>query len=158
MGFVTSFIIIIIAGFWSYYLYHKFGLSKDHKAWLAYYAIFIVGGLMVLDLLIYIGALDFVFPILNQLSWVEIENGKDFMWNSFQLLGVEWGIDYKDSGLNFIAIVLILSYPMWFKFWSNGSRMLFGGNKPYQVGLWYLLQPTKNPKADKKVAKVPQKT
>ena len=114
--------------------------------------------MMLLDTLIYFGVLDFVFPILNQLPWVDIENGADFMWNSFQLLGVDWNINYHDPGLFWIAIVLILSYPMWYKFFSNGSRMLFGGNKPYHVGAWYLFAPTKKPKEGTKYAKQPKKT
>lgn len=158
MGFVTSFIIIINLGFWAYLLYHKFGLSKGHQAWLAWYAILGVGGLMLLDFLIYLGVFDLIFPTLNQIPWVNIDNGKDFMWNSFQFLGIDWGIDYNDPGLNWIAIMLILSYPMWFKFFSNGSRMLFGGNKPYQVGCWYMFAPTKKPKEGEKRAKQPKKT
>ena len=158
MGFITSFIIISFAGFFAYHLYHRFGLSKGHKAWLAWYAILIVGGLMLLDFLIYLEILNFIFPLLNQLPWVNIESGKDFMWNSFQLLGIDWDINYNDPGLNFIAFFMILFYPMWFKFFSNGSRMLFGGNKPHQVGLWYLFEPTKKPKGKRRVAKTPKKT
>jgi len=158
MGFVTSFLIIMTAGFWAYNLYHRFGIAKGHQAWLAWYAFIIVGGLMILDLLIYIGVLDFIFPILNQLEWINIDNGQDFMWNSFQLIGIDWGIEYSSPNLIFIAILIIISYPMWFKFFSNGSRMLFGGNKPYQLGLWYLMEPTKKPKKDEKIAKTPTET
>ena len=159
MGFVTSFLIIIFCGFWAYFLYHKFGIEKGHQAWIAWYAIIVVGSLMVLDVLIYSGLLDFLFPLLNQLNWVNIDNGRDFMWNSLHLLGIDWGIDYDDPGLIFIALTLVFSYPMWFKFFSNGSRMLFGGDKPYQQGLYYLLKPTKKPRAgDDTVAKAPKET
>ena len=88
MGFATSFIIISFAGFWSYALYHRYGLSKGHKLWLAYYAIIIVGGLMLLDTLMLFGLLDFVFPVINQIPWVNFDNGPDFVWNSFQLFGI----------------------------------------------------------------------
>jgi len=161
MGFVTSFIIISTAGFWAYALYHRFGLSKGHKLWLAYYAIFIVGGLMVFDFLMYFGFFDTsVIPLINTIPWLpeEIQSGRDFMWNSFQLIGIDWNINYTDNGLNFIAIVLIISYPMWFKFFSNGSRMLFGGNEPYLVGSWYLFEPTHKPKEGEKVAQQPKET
>lgn len=158
MGFVTSFILISIAGFWSYYLYHRYAAPKGHKAFLAWYAFIIVAGLMILDILIYVGIFDFVFPILNQLPWVHVDNGKDFMWNSFISIGIDWGIDYTDRGLNFIAVFLLLSYPMWFKFWSNGSQILFGGIKPHYQGMWYLLQPTRKPKEGQKIAKTPQAT
>ena len=157
MGFVTSFLIIIIAGFWSYHLHHRFGLSKGHKAFIAWYALIVVGGLMILDFLIYIGLLDFVFPILNQLPWVSIDNGVDFMWNSFQLIGFDWGIDYTQPGLTWMAILLFFTYPMWFKFFSNGSRMLFGG-KPYQFGIWYMIEPTRKPKKGEKIAAEPSET
>ncbi|MHA1291880.1 MAG: hypothetical protein ACTSQJ_04330 [Promethearchaeota archaeon] len=158
MGFITSLIVISFCAFWSYYLYHNYGLPKGHKAFVAWYAIVIVGSLMILDTLIYIGVLDFIFPYLNRIPWVNIDSGRDFMWNSFQFFGIDWGIDYKNDGLNWIAIVLILSYPMWFKWFSNGSRMLFGGNNPHQRGMWYLFEPTRKPKPEEKIAKQPQKT
>jgi hypothetical protein len=66
MGFVTSFLIIIFCAFWSYHLYHRYGLAKGHTAWIAWYAFIVVAGLMILDFIIYIGLLDFVFPLLNQ--------------------------------------------------------------------------------------------
>jgi len=154
MGFATSFLLICFLGFWSYYLYHRFGYSKGKKGWIAWYAIIVVGGLMILDFIIYIGLLDLIFPLLNQIQWVHIDNGVDFMWNSFQMIGIDWGIDYTQPGLSWMAIVLFFSYPMWFKFFSNGSRMLFGG-KEYQLGVWYLLEPTKKPKKGRKIAKEP---
>ncbi len=157
MGFATSFLIIIFCAFWSYHLYHRYGLPKGHIAWIAWYAIIVVGGLMILDFIIYIGLLDFVFPILNQLPWVNIDNGVDFMWNSFQLIGIDWGIDYTQPGLSWLAIMLFFTYPMWFKFFSNGSRMLFGG-KPYQLGIWYMIEPTRKPKEGEKIAKEPSET
>ena len=120
MGFVSHFLIIIFFGFWSYLLYRRYGLSKGRMGWLAWYAFIIVGGLMILDLLIYIGLLDFIFPVLNQLPWVNIDNGVDYMWNSFQLIGVDWGIDYTQPGLTSPAIMLLFTYPMWFKFFSSG--------------------------------------
>ncbi|MHA1283590.1 MAG: hypothetical protein ACTSQP_13910 [Promethearchaeota archaeon] len=157
MGFITSLLIIAVCGFFSYLLYHKFGLSKGHNAWIAWYAIIIVGGLMILDVLIYFGFLDFIFSYLNILPWVNIDNGQDFMWNSFILLGIDWGINYKDPSLIPIAIFLWVSYPMWFKWFSNGSRMLFG-SKAYQRGIWYLLEPTRKPKKEGIYAKQPERT
>lgn len=158
MGFVTSFLLICFFGFWAYWFYHKVGIPKDHQAFVAWYAIIIVGGLMLIDILIYVGIFDFVFPYLNALSWINIESGKDFMWNSFQLIGIDFGINYKDASLNWIAMMIFLSYPMWFKFMSNGSRMLWGGNQPYYVGAWYLFEPTKTPEKGQEFAKTPGKT
>jgi hypothetical protein len=157
MGFVSSFIIISLLGLFSHYLYHKFGLKNRHLAWIFYYSSFVVIGFLILDISFYIGLLDLLITLFNKAPWVEIENGKDFMWNSFQFFGIDWNINFNDSNLNFIAIILFLSYPLWFLSFKDLSRKLFGGNKPYERGLFYFLSRTKKPKHDTKIVKFPEK-
>ncbi len=157
MGFFTTFIIITILAYFSHRWYHKYGLKKGHTAWIAYYSILVCGGLLLLDILIYLGVFDFVFPLLNNLPWVNIDNGKDFMWNSFQLLGIDFGINYNDPGLTSIAVLLFISYPSWYIISKFQSRMIWGGHKKYEEGLWWAIGPTKAPKKEEFTAK-PQET
>lgn len=158
MGFFSSFIILCVLGFFSHYLYHRFGLKKGHLAWIFYFSSFVVIGFLLLDICIYIGLFDPVFLFLNKISWVEIENGKDFMWNSFQLFGIDWKINFEDSNLNSIAVLLFLSYPLWFISFKDLSRKIFGGNKFYERGLLYFLTRTKKPKNGKEIVKIPEGT
>ena len=161
MGFFTSFLIICFLGLFSHRWYRKYGLSKGHLAWISYYTLLIVGGFLILDIFIYVGVFNFCFPILNQLiPWLNIENGKDFMWNSFKLIGIDWNIDFRDTNLNFVAILLFLCYPTWFFSFKDISRKWFGGNKnrPHERGLWYLFESVKPPKKEEKIAKMPKET
>jgi hypothetical protein len=156
MGFFAAFILIAVLGIYSHYFYHKFGLPKHHLAWIFYYSVIIVGGLMLMGILFYVGVFDNnLISVFNQIPWVDIENGKDYMWNSFQLLGIDWGIDYSGTGLGAMAFLLFLSYPSWYMAFKLISKYIFGGNKVYQEGLWYVFAPTKKPKKEEKRAKVP---
>ena len=156
MGFFTTFIIIAILGYLSHYFYHKYGIPKGKSGWVAWYSMIVVGVFWALDIAIYVGALNFIFPILNNLPWVNIDNGRDFMWNSFQLLGIDFGITYTDPGLNSIAILIFLSYPTWYSFSKLMSRMMFGGHKSYEEGYMWALGPTKKPKEEELIPKPPE--
>ena len=116
----------------------------------------VVAGLMAIDIAIYVGVFDFVFPFLNNIPCVQIDNGRDFMWNSFQLLGVDFGVTYSDPGLNSIAVLLFLSYPTWFSFTKLQSRMMFGGHKSFEEGYMWALGRTKKPEEQEIFAKPPE--
>ena len=156
MGFFTTYIVMIILAYLSHYFYHKFGVPKGKSGWIAWYSMLVVVGLMAIDIAIYVGVFDFIFPLLNNIPWVNIENGRDFMWNSFQLFGIDFGVAYNDPGLNSIAILLFLSYPTWFSFSKLTSRMMFGGHKSYEEGYWWAFKPTKRPKEEEFMAKPPE--
>lgn len=158
MGFITSFLLLSLFGFLSHRLYHKWGLAKAHRGWLFYYCFFINAAFITIDVLIYHGIFDGLIATLNLVPWVEIQNGRDYMWNSFKLLGLDYGIDYTQPALDHIAFILFFSYPMWFVFFKNGSIIIFGGNKPHEQGLWYVLGPTKKPKHEEKLAHIPKET
>ena len=155
MRFITTYIILITLGTVSHIFYHKYGLPKGKTAWISYYSILAVGIFLLLDVLIYMGILDFIFPILNNLPWVSIDNGKDFLWNSFHLIGIDFGIDYTIPGMNSLAIILFLSYVPWYVYGKFNSKMLFGGNKTYEEGYWWAIGPTKKPKQEEFVVKAP---
>jgi hypothetical protein len=151
MGFFISFLFICFIGFFSHHWYHKYGLSKGKLAWIYYFGVISIGSILIFSILLYIGALNFLFPFLNTIPWINIDSGKDLMWNSLLLVGIDWNISNINAGLDFIAIILFLSYPVWYMAFKDFSRKFFGGNKPYEKGLWYLLSPTKKPKQERKV-------
>ncbi|MBD3194970.1 MAG: hypothetical protein GF317_07950 [Candidatus Lokiarchaeota archaeon] len=160
MGFVCSIFLISFFGFISHYWYRKYGLAKGKLAWISYYLLIVIGFILLLDLLIYLGLLDFLIPLFNYFPWINIDNGKDFMWNSFIIFGIDWNISYNDSGLYYFAILNFLSYPVWFMFFKDLSRKFFGGNKhrPYQKGISYLItSPSRNDNTDKNGIKIPEK-
>jgi hypothetical protein len=159
MGFVTSIILIDIFGFFSHYFYRKYGIRRGRLGWIFYYSIFIVGWFLIMDILTYFGVFDFIFPFFNIIPWSSIENGRDLMWNSFQLFGIDWNIDITQNGLNNIALLLFCSYPVWFKFFKDFSRKIFGGNRrrPYERGYSFLFTSRISHKGDKKKVKSPRK-
>jgi len=158
MGFASSLIILSVLGLLSHYFYQRFGIAKGKLAWISYFTLFINLGFLILDVLIYAGGFNFLFPIFNNLPWVFIENGRDFMWNSFQLIGINWSISYNSASLNPIAILLFISYPIWFMFFKDFSRKIFGGNekRPYTKGISFLFTLPKKTKNETDFTKKPE--
>lgn len=149
MGFITTFIILAVLGEFSHLWYHKYGLKKDHIAWIAWYSMIVVMGFLIFDFLMYIGLFDTTFiPLINQIPWLvdNIENGRDFMWNSFQLIGIDLGIPYDTPGLISIAFIIFFCYLPWYLYWKLLSRQMWGGKGKHEEGLAWFLAPTKKPK------------
>jgi hypothetical protein len=92
----------------------------------------------------YTGVLNFLIPILNNIPWVDYADGKEYMWNSGQLIGLPLDITHQD-GLHIIAVFLIFSYIPTFFFWKKISQFLFG-EKTYERGVWYALEQPKKKK------------
>ncbi len=159
MSFVASILLINLFGLFSHYFYRKYGILKGRIGMIFYYSIFIIGFFLIVDILLYVGIFNFIFPYLNVIPWVSIINGKDFMWNSFQLLGIHWNIDFTQKGLDYIAFLLFSSYPIWFKFFKDVSRKLFGGNrrKPYEKGISFLFSHSKYSNEDRRAIRTPRK-
>ncbi|TFF97656.1 MAG: hypothetical protein EU547_03690 [Promethearchaeota archaeon] len=161
MGFFTSILLISLFGFFSHYFYKKYGILNGKLGWIFYYSIIVNGGFLIVDLLTYFGLFNSLFPIINRLPWISIENGKDLMWNSFLLFSIDWNIKVNQQGLNYIAFLLFFSYPIWFKFFKDLSRKFFGGNKrkPYEKGISFLISSRIDTEfeRDKKKIKAPRK-
>lgn len=159
MGFVSSIILISLFGFISHFLYRKCGIYKGNLAWIFYYSVAIIGVFLILDILTYLGIFNFLFPVFNLISWISIENGKDLMWNSFQLVGIDWNIDISQQGLDYMALLLICSYPVWFKFFKDLSQKFFGGNKrrPYEKGFSFLISKRQEIDGNREKTKKPHK-
>lgn len=151
--------LISLLGFLSHYFYRKYGIQRGKLGWIFYYSIFIIGIFLLMDVFTYLGTFDFILPIFNSIPWIFIENGRDLVWNSLQLAGINWDIDITNKGLDYIAILLFCSYPVWFKFFKDLSRKIFGGNKrrPYEKGLSFLFTSNKTIEGDKKNVKSPRK-
>ncbi|MHA1896046.1 MAG: hypothetical protein ACTSU2_01510 [Promethearchaeota archaeon] len=148
MGFICSYIFIGIMGSLAHRINRN--IQKKHKAFIAYYSFLIVAIPLILDILIYIGSLDFIWKYVNQLPWLvsdPIQNGQDFMWNAFRIFGLNLKVQHT-SGLDAIAVILFLSYPAWYISAKDGSRMFFG-QKSYERGYLWVLEPPKKPKQQK---------
>jgi len=159
MGFVSSIILICLFGFISHFLYRKYGIHKGKLAWIFYYSFSVIGFFLIIDSLAYLGMCEFMIDILNLIPWTSIENGKDMMWNSFQLVGIDWNININQQGLDYVAILLMCSYPVWFKFFKDISRKMFGGNKrrPYEKGFSFLISKRQEIDGNKEKIKKPHK-
>lgn len=150
MGFFTSIILISFFGFFSHYFYRKYGILRGKMGVIFYYSLLFIIIILLLDIFTYFGVFNFIFHVLNLIPWVSITNGKDFMWNSFQLFGINWNIDITQPGLDYIALLIFSSYPVWFKFFKDLSRKIYGGNrrKPYERGMSFLFSKKDYPKKE----------
>jgi len=143
MGFVDSYMLIMILGFFSHKFYQK--IRPKNKTFIAWYSILIVAFFMIFDILIYIGLFD---NILSRIPWSNIQNGKDFMWNPFMILGLDFNITYNSLGFDWIATLLFLSYAPWYLWAKNLSQFVFG-NRSYSGGWWWIVSPITKPKIKK---------
>lgn len=145
MGFITSYFIVCFLGLFAHPLIKK-QRAKGNKAFAMTFSVGVTFGMLMLDVLIYIGVLNFLWSALSDtIPWIDIANGRDFMWNSFSLIGIDFGVDYMSTSLDSIAFVLFMSYIPWFVMQKDGSKMLFG-QKNYQEGYMWALTPIKKPK------------
>jgi hypothetical protein len=138
MGFIDSIIVLFFLGWISSFLYRKY-LRKRNKDWLAFLAIIFIGGFLIVDFLIYLGFINILW--LNNLPWINIpvssESGIYFMWNSFLIIGIDYNI-IPVPGLNSIAILIFLSYPLWFNLGRKLGRLLHGYYTHEEGLLWML--------------------
>jgi hypothetical protein len=133
---------MFFCGFFGAKLYSQKLRKKDH-AWSSYLWVICNIGMWLWGILMYLNIIP-IAALVNWLPWVHVLNGQDWMWNSFQLLGVHFGIQHT-PGMNSLAVVFFLSYPMWYLFGMDGGRMLYG-RKTYEEGYWWALAPLKKPK------------
>lgn len=141
MGFLTSLILMFWVGWVNSYLYRKF-LRKRNKDWIVFLAVISILGFWIIDTLIYF---DFInMSWLNFLPWVNIPlegTGKYFMWNSFIVFGIDFGIIHQ-TGMEIIAFFLLISYIFWYYFGSKLGKIIHG-YRIYQQGLYMIIRPVK---------------
>ncbi len=141
MGFLTSLILMFWVGWVNSYLYRKF-LRKRNKDWIVFLAVISILGFWIFDSLIYFEIIDMTW--LNFLPWVDIpmvDKGKYFMWNSFIVLGLDFGITHQ-PGMEIIAFFLLISYLFWYYFGSKLGK-IFHGYRTYQQGHYMIIRPVK---------------
>ena len=141
MGFITSMLLLVLLGWVSSYLYRT-RLRKRNKDWLVFLGIGILVSFWVVEGLMYLGILDMAW--LNALPWVSIPggvpSGQYYLWNSFLLLGINFGITPAPE-LGSIAVILFLSYPLWYRVGVKIGRILHGYYSHEEGILWLLKDP-----------------
>jgi len=141
MGYVESLIISFVIGWLNSYLYRKY-LRRRNKDWIIFLAVIYLSLIWVIEILIFFDFINIRF--LNALPWIDIpssEPGKYFLWNSFLLFGVDYGIIFQ-PGMEIISLFLSTSYLFWYYFGSKIGK-LFNGYRSYQGGYYLIFRPVK---------------
>jgi hypothetical protein len=146
MGFFTQIIIISVASIFGMRLYSK-KLRAKNKDWNAFMFMILMAVMYGWGILVYTNIIP-IANLVNWLPWVDVEDGRDWMWNSFQLLGYDSGIIHQE-GMNWIAVLIFMSYPAVCLFNASAGMQLFG-RKTYEEGFMWALSPVKKPKGYKK--------
>jgi hypothetical protein len=136
MSFVEGFGLMVLFGALSHSLYKK--RRQQHKAWLAWYSIIAVTAVLLLDIAIYVGWMDWMIGGLNTLPWLvdnPISSGKEWMWNPFRYLGLDLGVE-PQPGLDWFAVIFFMCYLPVFNFFKEGSRQAVGFRTYQQGMLW----------------------
>ncbi|HMF32750.1 MAG TPA: hypothetical protein VKK79_15100 [Candidatus Lokiarchaeia archaeon] len=157
MGFIDQCIGEILLGIFFAWAYAR-KLRKRNKDWSAFLWMIAVLGMWAWGILVYMDVIP-IKVLVGWIPWVRwtpgaTDYGKDWMWNCFQLLGAQIGVVY-DPGLNSIAVILFIAYPMFYSFGGDGGRMLYG-RKTYEGGYWWAMAPLRKPKGYKPAQKAPQ--
>ena len=141
MGYIESLIISFIVGWFDSYIYSKY-LRKRNKDWIIFLAIIYLSLIWLIEMLIYIGFINLSF--LNNLPWIDLplnETGKYFLWNSFLIFGIDFGIIFQ-PGMTLMSFFLSISYLFWYYFGSKIGK-LFHGYRSYQGGYYLIFRPVK---------------
>jgi hypothetical protein len=144
MGFWDQLIGLGILGLLSHYFFIKRGKKPRNNAWLAYYGLISVFGILGGGITMYLGGGDLLLPLLNSIPWIASDpflSGRDFMWNSFRLIGGNPRIEVN-AALDSIAVLLFLCYIPVFGFFKWISQCLFG-RYAHEKGLLWALAPVK---------------
>ncbi|MBD3350210.1 MAG: hypothetical protein GF364_01865 [Candidatus Lokiarchaeota archaeon] len=128
MGFFTAYIVLSILGLFSHYFYVYKGKRAENRAWVSYYGMIVVGLTLIFGILMYLDVLSFILDILNKIPWIQadpFQNGADYMWNSFRLIGINPNV-VPEPQLHYIAALLFLTYTPTYLFAKMVSQGFFG--------------------------------
>ncbi len=144
MGFIDSVLLLFILGWISSYLYKRY-LRKRNKDWLFFLGAIILICFWLIDILLYIGVIDMIW--LNTIPWVNIPlnvpSGQYYLWNSFLIIGIDFHL-LPTAEMFSIAILILLSYPLWLKAGMKVGRILHG-YYTHEEGIIWLLKSRKTP-------------
>ena len=153
MGFMTQIAVLFFAGIFSAWIYSR-KLRKRNKDWNQFLWMLWDGAIIVWGLLLYFNVIP-IATLVNWIPWVHVANGNDWMWNSFQLLGIDFGI-VGTATMDPIACILFLCYPAIYHFGGDVGRMLYG-RRSTEGGLWWALEPLHKPQSVKDAEKAAKK-
>ena len=143
MGFIDSIILLILFGWISSLLYRRY-LRKRNKDWLFFLGAIILLSFWLVDILLYTGIIDVRW--LNALPWINIPvgvvSGQYYLWNSFLVFGIDFHLTPAPEMLS-IAVIILLSYPLWLKAGIKIGRILHGYYSHEEGLLWVLKSPKK---------------
>jgi len=141
LGFIESIIICFVIGWVNSYLYRKY-LRKKNKDWITFLACIFLTIIWMIDILIYFDIINIEF--LNGLPWVNLPSsnqGKYYLWNSFLLFGVDFGI-IPQSGMGLVSAFLFMTYLPWYYMGSKIGKIIHG-YRIYQGGYYMIFRPVK---------------
>jgi hypothetical protein len=144
MSFIGSIMVCFWFGWFDAFLYRKY-LRKRNKGWHFYLGCLTLGGMMVLDVLIYTN----VFPWPQYLfPWVQLPAGitnfgKYWMFNPGIMWGSQWGNPIYPDELeaHIYMIAMLFCYFVSFREGMNLGRIMYG-RLSYERGYWYLIRST----------------
>jgi hypothetical protein len=143
MGFVSTIVYMIVAGFVIQWWYHK---SLRYRIKDAKYLLgtIIVPATWIVQYLVYIDVIPLPAMLSAVFPWIPAQAGRTWLWNSFQFWQFGGGQALLDmpAGMTQIAAILALSYPLWYFFGIFLARVVFG-NKAYEHGALWLFQSEK---------------
>ncbi|MHA1732771.1 MAG: hypothetical protein ACTSU5_12570 [Promethearchaeota archaeon] len=142
MGFFIQVCAIFVLGFVNAWLYAR-KLRRRRKDWSAFLLIFTVAGMWAWGGLIYLDVIP-IGALVNWLPWVNVTDGKTWMWNALLLFGINLGVTYQ-PGLNPMAAIIFLSYPCFYWIANIIGKYVYG-TRTYEGGLWWALSPLKKPR------------
>ncbi|MBN2153409.1 MAG: hypothetical protein JW839_18285 [Candidatus Lokiarchaeota archaeon] len=137
MGFVSTIAYMLVAGF-VVQLWYRRSLRARWKDAKFFIGNVIIAATWILQYLVYIDVLPLPAVLSAAFPWIPPQSGRTWMWNSWQFWQFGGGQALLDipAGMSQVAVMLALSYPLWYFLGIWIGRCAFG-NKSYQHGaLW----------------------
>ncbi len=134
MGFVSTIVYMLVAGFVLEWGYHRSLRARWKDAKYCLGLIFIPATWLV-QYLVYIDVIPLPAMLSAVFPWIQTQSGRTWMWNSWQFWQFGGGQVLLDmpAGMGQVAAILALSYPLWYFFGIWFGRCAFG-NKSYEQG------------------------
>ncbi len=137
MGFVSTILYMIIAGFVIQWWYHR-SLRARLKDAKYLFGIIIVPATWIVQYLVYIDVIPLPAVLSAVFPWIPAQTGRTWLWNSWQFWQFGGGqmLLEMPAGMSQVALAIALSYPLWYFFGIWIGRCVYG-NKSYEQGaLW----------------------
>jgi len=140
MGFVSTIVYLLVVGFIVQAWYRK-SLRDKHKDAKYLIGLILVFAIWVFQLLVYLEIFPYPTLLSRVLPWIPAQTGRTWLWNSWQFwefTGAQPAFAMP-AGAGQFAVMLVLSYPLWYFFGIWLGKIIFG-DKTYQRGASWLFQ------------------